>query len=177
MARTVPSAATVVPGQYVSGALWNANVQALSSFITGPPVFSGYQATSQSIANATFTSLTIDTTIVDSDGGHSNTTNPSRYTATVPGTYLVIGTVGWSGTANGYRRIRLMLNGNPIIGTAVGSDAVNAVLSGQCTSTIVAMNGTTDYVEVQGGQSSGGALATYVSSDFSCSLRVYWLSR
>ncbi|MGW1071594.1 hypothetical protein [Streptomyces sp. NPDC002537] len=177
MARTVPSAATVAPGQYVTGALWNANVQYLSSFLTGPPVFSGYQATSQSIPTATFTSLTIDTTVVDSDGGHSNTVNPSRYTATVPGTYLVIGTVGWTGASSGYRRCRLTLNGSAIIGTAVGSDAVNSVLCGQCTSTVVALNGSTDYVEVQGQQSSGSALATYVSSDFTSSLRVYWISR
>ncbi|MEV8480220.1 hypothetical protein [Streptomyces sp. NPDC051173] len=177
MARTVPSAATVSPGQFITGALWNANVQYTASFLTGPPVFSGYQATSQSVPTATWTSLTIDTTILDSDGGHSNTVNPSRYTATVPGTYLLVGTSGWTGAASGYRRLRFALNGSAITGSAVGSDAVNSVLCGHCTTTVIGLNGTSDYVEVQGAQSSGAALATYVSSDFSASLRVFWLSR
>lgn len=177
MARTVPSAATVSPGTFITGALWNSNVQASVSYLTLPPLFSGYQATSQSVASSTWTSLTIDTTVIDSDGGHSNTINPSRYTATVPGTYLAIGTVGWVGATTGYRRCRLTLNGNPIYATAVGSDAVNSVLSGQCTSTVVSLNGTTDYIEVQAAQSTGSPLATYVSADFGCSLRLYWLSR
>ncbi|MEV4438527.1 hypothetical protein AB0K09_05810 [Streptomyces sp. NPDC049577] len=176
MARTVPVMASETPGNYQTSALWNANVKALGDFTLGPPVFSGYQTTAQSIANATFTSFTLDTEVVDSDGGHSTVTNTSRYTATVPGTYLVVGTAGWNGSATGYRRCRITLNGGVVPGAAVGADAANAVLCGQCVTAIVVMNGTTDYVEVQGAQSSGGALAAY-NQDFAPSLRVYWLSR
>ncbi|WP_367134410.1 MULTISPECIES: hypothetical protein [Streptomyces] len=176
MPRTPPTAATVAPGQFITGALWNAQVKGLNDFTTAPPVFSAYQTTAQSISNATFTSFTLDTEVVDSDGGHSTVTNTSRYTATVAGTYLVVGTAGWSGNATGYRRCRITLNGGVVPGAAVGVDATNAVLCGQCVSTVVVMNGTTDYVEVQGAQSSGGALAAY-NQDFAPSMRVYWLSR
>ncbi|GAA3032062.1 hypothetical protein FHS39_002601 [Streptomyces olivoverticillatus] len=176
MARTVPTSASAVPGQFITGALWNAQVKALNDFLTAPPVFSGYQTTAQSIPNATFTSFTLDTEVVDSDGGHSTTTNTSRYTATVPGTYLVVGTAGWSGATTGYRRCRITLNGGVVPGAAVGTDATNAVLCGQSVTAIVVMNGTTDYVEVQGAQSSGAALAAY-NQDFAPSMRVYWLSR
>ncbi|MEU5426827.1 hypothetical protein AB0H73_14655 [Streptomyces olivoreticuli] len=176
MARTVPTSASVAPGQFITGALWNAQVKALNDYLTAPPVFSGYQTTAQSISNATFTSFTLDTEVVDSDGGHSTSTNTSRYIATVAGTYLVVGTAGWSGATTGYRRCRITLNGGVVPGAAVGADATNAVLCGQCVVTVVVMNGTTDYVEVQGQQSSGGALAAY-NADFAPSMRVYWLSR
>ncbi|MFI2078458.1 hypothetical protein [Streptomyces triculaminicus] len=176
MPRTVPTSASVTPGQFITGALWNAQVKALNDFTTAPPVFSGYQTTAQSISNATFTSFTLDTEVVDSDGGHSTSTNTSRYTATVAGTYLVVGTAGWNGNATGYRRCRITLNGAAVPGAAVGADATNSVLCGQCVTAIVVMNGTTDYVEVQGQQSSGGALAAY-NADFAPSMRVYWLSR
>ncbi|MFI0914235.1 hypothetical protein [Streptomyces abikoensis] len=176
MARTVPVSASESPGQFITGALWNAQVKALNDFLTAPPVFSGYQTTAQSIPTGIFTTFTIDTEVVDSDGGHSTVTNTSRYTATVPGTYLVVGTAGWGPNATGYRRCRITLNGSAVNGAAVGADATTASLCGQCVSTIVVMNGSTDYVEVQGAQNSGGALAAY-GQDFAPSLRVYWLSR
>ncbi|MGW2920428.1 hypothetical protein ACWDBF_21555 [Streptomyces angustmyceticus] len=176
MGRIVPVSASVSPGAFITGALWNAQVKALNDFTTGVPVFAGYQATVQSISTGTFTPLTIDTEVIDSDGGHSTTTNTSRYTATVPGTYLVLGTAAWAANSTGYRRVSINLNGSRVTGSSIGADATTTVLSGQTTSAIVSMNGTTDYVEVVGAQSTGSALNTSVS-DFAPSLRVIWISR
>lgn len=177
MARTVPVATTESPGLFITSALWNAQVRELNNFALGAPVFSGYQASAQSIANAAWVSFNIDTELLDADGGHSTITNTSRYTATVPGTYLVIGTSGWAGNVTGKRWVRLALNGSAINGTACGSDAHTSLnVGGHSTSTIVTLNGSTDYVEVQGQQASGGALNTNVT-DFAPSLRLFWLSR
>lgn len=176
MARTVPVLPTETPGNFLTGALWNAGPKALGDWSTGQPVFSGYQATAQSVANITWVSFTIDTETVDSDAGHSTTTNTSRYTATVPGLYLVIGTSGFATNTTGIRRVRLALNGAAILGTAAGSDAFSTTGTiGHATSTVVQMNGTSDYVEVQGYQASGGALNTSANADFCPSLRVFWL--
>ncbi|WP_329143419.1 hypothetical protein OIU91_05875 [Streptomyces sp. NBC_01456] len=176
MGRIVPVSASVSPGQFITGALWNAQLKALNDFTTGVPVFAGYQGTVQSVSTGTFTPLTIDTEVIDSDGGHSTTTNTSRYTATVPGTYLVLGTAAWAANATGYRRTSIALNGTRVPGSSVGSDATTSVLAGNSTSTIVVLNGTTDYVEVHASQSTGSALNTSVT-DFAPSLRVIWLSR
>lgn len=177
MGRTVPSAVTEVPGNYDTAALYNATVRELNNFALGPPVFSGVQGTAQSIPNGAWTSFTIDTELLDADGGHSTVTNTSRYTATVPGTYLVIGTSGWAGNVTGKRWLRLALNGSAINGTACGSDAHTSLnVGGHATSTIINLNGSTDYVEVQGQQASGGALNTNVT-DFAPSLRAFWISR
>ncbi|MEV5943642.1 hypothetical protein [Streptomyces sp. NPDC051994] len=177
MARTVPVAVTEVPGNFNTAALNNATVGAWITFGTTQPLFSGVQGTAQSIPNGTWTSFTIDTELTDADGIHSTVTNTSRVTPNVPGSYLLIGTSGWAGNVTGKRWVRLALNGAAINGTACGSDAHTSLnVGGHTTATIVNLNGSTDYVEVQGQQASGGALNTNVT-DFAPSLRVFWISR
>lgn len=176
MTRSVPVMAQEVPGNFITAALYNATVKGLGDFTLGVPVFSGYQATAQSVATGTWTAFTIDTELVDTDGGHSTVTNTSRYTATVPGLYLAIGTSGWASNTTGFRRVRLTLNGVAILGAGAASDAfATSGVLGHCTSTFVTLNGTTDYVEVQGYQSSGGALNTNANSDMAPSLRLAWI--
>lgn len=177
MPRTVPVSASVVPGNFETAALWNAQVKALNDFLTAPPVFSGYATTAQSIPTGNaMTALNFDTEVLDSDGGHSTVTNTSRYTATVPGTYLVIGVVGWANTSGGDRRIQIALNGASIIGSATSMDPGQPVIHGLATSTFVTMNGTTDYVEVQAGHTAAAALLTSTGS-FAPAMRVLWISR
>ena len=176
MARTVPVAVTEVPGNFNTSALFNAQVGALNNFALGPPVFRGYQASSQSAANATWVSVAMDTETLDSDGGHSTVTNNSRYTPTVPGTYLVIGTAAFAGSATTQRAARLGMNGSTIIGAAVAGGSGAAWWCATAMDLVVC-NGTTDYVELQARQDSGGTLSTYTGTDFNSALRVFWVSR
>jgi hypothetical protein len=178
----VPVLASQTPGSFLTGAMWNANVKALGDFFAGSgangvPRFAGYQTTAQSISTATWTSFNIDTELFDSDGAHSTVTNTSRYTATVPGTYMVIGSSGWVSNSTGLRRVRIAVNGVAVFGTGTGAEAqTTSGVSGHITSTLVQLNGTTDYVEVQGHQTTGAALSTSGGSDFSPSLRLFWIS-
>jgi hypothetical protein len=178
VARTPPTVASAVPGNYVTGALWNAGPKALGDWGTAQPVFAGYQGTVQAVPSGNWTSFTIDTETLDSDAGHSTVTNTSRYTATVPGLYLVIGSSGYTSNTTGLRRVRLALNGSPVIGSGVGSDthAASGAI-GHVTSSLVQMNGTTDFVEVQGYQTSGANLNTNTNpgTEFTPSLRLFWI--
>ncbi|MFD7016145.1 hypothetical protein [Streptomyces sp. NPDC059928] len=176
MARTVPSPPTEAPGLFNTSALWNAQVRDLNNFALAVPVFRGYQASAQSVANATWVSVAIDTETLDSDGGHSNVTNNSRYTPTVAGTYCVIGTAAFAGSATTQRAARLTMNGSTSVGAAVAGGSGS---SWWCATTIdfFVMNGSTDYVELQARQDSGGTLSTYTGTDFNSALRVFWLSR
>ncbi|MFI1165660.1 hypothetical protein ACH4UM_19095 [Streptomyces sp. NPDC020801] len=158
--------------------MWNAQVKALNDFLTAPPVFSGYAASSQSIPNGNvMTALNLDTEVLDSDGGHSTITNTSRYTATVAGTYLVIGSVGFTSTSGGDRRIQIALNGGSITGSGNSMDPSQAVLHGLMTAALVTMNGSSDYVEVMTAQSTAGALSTNNSGIYVPSMKVLWISR
>ncbi|SHL76017.1 hypothetical protein [Streptomyces yunnanensis] len=178
MARTIPTSATVSPGQFITGALWNAQVKGTTDYLTGPPVCSVYATAVQSMPGSNaMTALIFDTTVLDSDGGHSNVTNPSRYTATVPGTYLVIGAVAWVSNTTGDRRIQIALNGAGVTGSAASFDPMNPVICAHQAQALVTMNGTTDYVEVMVAQASGTSLSTSTGGAFSPSMRVIWISR
>lgn len=176
MARTIPTSLQEVPGNTITSAWQNAQVKALCDFLTAIPVFYGYQTATQVIPNSAYTSFTLDTEVFDSDSGHSNTVNPSRYTPTVPGTYLSVGTSGWAANNSGYRRTRIAFNGNAQHG-ATGFDQNQIVTAAGLAVSLNAMNGTTDYLEVQGAHNvtGGGNLSTVFSSDFACSLMVLWV--
>ncbi|MFD4968968.1 hypothetical protein [Streptomyces sp. NPDC058424] len=159
-------------------------MKALNDFVTGPPVFTGYASTSQSIPGSNAgTPLALDTTTIDTDNGHSNVTNNSRYTATVPGTYLVFGSVGWSSNINGDRRVYISRNGSSIAGSGASLDPSQAVLNGMQTSAICTLNGTTDYVEVFAAHSSttgpgGNSLPTNAGPGVFCAaMGVLWIGR
>lgn len=171
----VPVPAQETPGNLITGALWNANVYNGLSFLLGKPVFVGYQTTAQSMPSGQWTSVTIDTETLDSYGGHSNTTNPSRYIPQVPGTYLVLATACFAGNATSSRRVRVALNGNQVIGAFQSTLAeVASNVTSTSTAGFVVCNGTTDYIECQGEQNSGVTLNTSGSGS---SLSVLWISK
>lgn len=178
MARTVPVMATEVPGNFVTGALWNAQVGGLGNFALNVPRFRGYQTAAQSILDNTWVSLLIDTEEFDTEGGHSITTNTSRYTCQVAGTYLVSGAVGFVTNTTGNRAVRLALNGSAIHGTFVKTLPAAGGSSG-LTTVGYAVMAVGDYVEVQGNQNSGTAspgLSTNNSTDVGCALACHWIS-
>ncbi|MCT9092837.1 hypothetical protein N4G70_28790 [Streptomyces sp. ASQP_92] len=178
MARTVPVATTESPGLFVTSALWNAQVAALNSFLTAVPVFVGYATSVQSIPSGNvMTALNLDTELLDADGGHSTVTNTSRYTPTVAGLYLVIGSVGWPANNTGDRRLQVGLNGGGVVGSGASYDPTSGVTNGMQTVSTVTCNGSTDYIEVMAAQASGSALSTIAGGIFSAAMRVFWISR
>lgn len=161
MPRTAPVMASESPGNLLTGALWNANVKALGDFVTGKPIFSGIANTAQSIPNNVFTAMTIDTEVFDSDGGHSTTTNTSRYTCQVAGIYLLTGNVVLPASGTGTRGAEFNLNGTTAIN---GSEQLIAPSPGFATTiaptpTYVRL-AVGDYVQLMGFQNSGSPIVT-----------------
>lgn len=175
MVLAVPSWATnVVPGQFDTSALFN-TVGNNGTFLTNPPIFGAYQSTAQSIPNTTLTAVGMDTTLIDSYTGHSNVTNNSRYTPTAAGWYLFIGSVSYAQNATGNRLAEFHKNGS---GTAInlGQSAQftcdTSNLSTVHTLTVAQMNGTSDYMELDAYQTSGGALN---SGPAQTGMWVFWM--
>jgi hypothetical protein len=175
LTRTVPVTSYHSPGDYITGAAWNAGPKALGDFILGPPVFDGYQANAQSVASGSWTSLSIDTEILDSDGSHSNITNNTRFTCVVAGTFLFLGTAAFTANSTGVRGSRFALNGTSIRGTQTNTNTCSSsVWAEPCWAVTPMFIG--DYVEIQGFQNSGGALNTYNGADCTTSFAAYWIS-
>ncbi|MFJ6085180.1 hypothetical protein ACIQI8_27605 [Streptomyces sp. NPDC092369] len=181
MPRTVPVIGTQTPGNYLTGALWTASVKAMSDWLLGSgtngvPRFRGRQASVQSIADNTWTPLTLDTEDYDSDNGHSTSTNTSRYTVQVAGTYAITGMVSFAANATGNRAGRITVNGTAVPGSFVKGLAATATHSSGAAFHAQAVLAVGDYIELQGLQTSGGALNTSSATDVACAMGVWWLA-
>jgi hypothetical protein len=170
---------TATTGNFLTSALWNTQVRDASAFFAGVPVFSGYQTVTQSIAGSNaWAPVLIDTETVDNYGGHSTSTNTSRYTVQLAGTYQIFGSVAWAASATGDRRIQITQNGTTIFGTGNSYDPSQVVLAGQQTMAITTA-AVGDYFEIQGAHTAGASLNTSAGSGasamFTSSMRVLWI--
>lgn len=180
MPLPVPTLATVVPGGYITSAGENAVGPAGLGFALNVPIATLYQNTTQSLTTSTNTAISLDGESLDTYGGHSTSTNNSRYTAQVPGYYLVYGVIVFAANATGWRACTIAKNGSTsAVPGAFGiyqATSSSLALSAAPALGIIQMNGTTDYVEIYGDQNTGGNLSTAVAATIqqSC-MSVWWM--
>ena len=172
----VPSPRTFGVQEYETAGYLNSVRDALN-FLLGRPQIAIYQATVQSVASNAFTAITFDGSTSDTYGGHSNTTNNSRYTAQQPGTYAFSGATGWAANATGSRGGSLYKNGSPLTGqTGLVQAATSAAASTVAPLPLCFVDlNTGDYVELYGYQVSGGALNTIGGGQFCSYLNGWWM--
>ena len=169
----VPVLPNEVPGNFMTSSLINTIGLNGLGFALAPPAAILQQATAQSISTGlTLVAVTYDSESLDTYGGHSVTTNTSRYTGQVAGYYLVIASVSYATNATGNRLIQIEKNA-----TAVGAQVVfqSPTTSNGGTvqvAAIVQLNGSSDYVEAYTVQTSGSTLATTPSNT---SMYVLWV--
>lgn len=123
------------------------------------------RASIQTSLNAsTWVTIAFGTEAFDSDqddvGGHSTTTNTGRYTVRYTGLYLVAGSVTFNGVTGGSRYARWLINGatRPATHTYQAHHGAAPITVHANTMALWLLAG--DYVELQGMQTSAGALAT-----------------
>ena len=113
--------------------------------ITDAPAFSAYQSSNQSISSATYTKVQLDTEDFDTNNNFDNATN-YRFTPTVAGYYQFNGSLRNDASTSPTRVfINIYKNG------ALYKRGVDFNIAGgfQATiSTLIYLNGTTDYVEL-----------------------------
>ena len=169
----VPSPRTFAPGEVEAAGYLDSQRDALI-FLLNKPIGTFSQNAVQSIANTTWTAISLDLTTVDSYGGHSNVTNNTRYTAIVAGWYLCCGTVSFAVSATGNRGAALAVNGTRVMGGGAFGGSIASNSPTLTTPARLLFLNAGDYVEVHGYQTSGGALNTASSSDLDSGLTVTW---
>jgi hypothetical protein len=132
-------------GQFVSGAVLTASE--LNAFT---PLTIVTQSTTQSVANATFVTMLYNTETLDVLNWHSTVTNTGRITPTIAGYYLVVFNLQ-TGTTSTRNVARITKNG-----TEIAKTDISATVTQIDATTFVYMNGSTDYLETQCFQQSGG---------------------
>lgn len=174
MGRTVPVSNTQAPGNFVTGALWNAGPAASNTFLTTVPMAILYQNTVQALTNNNWTSITFDSSILDTDSQHSNVTNPSRFTCQVPGVYEFSGGASFASSATGIRGATWAKNGTIL---SPGVTSLTAPVSGNTTSVTMPLFAMSlsvgDYVEMQLYQSAGSLNTN--NGQYSCAMIARWV--
>jgi hypothetical protein len=124
---------------------------------TAAPAFSAYGASAQSINNNTLAKLIFDTEEFDTNNNFD--TALYGFFPTVAGYYQVNSCISWGTSATGVVQIHLYKNGS-LYKRGVGM-ALNAVTGCNISvSSVLYLDGVSDYVEVYCYQDSGGALNT-----------------
>jgi hypothetical protein len=127
------------------------------------PAFSAYGSTAQTVSTATFTKIAYNTEEFDTNSNYDNTTN-YRFTPTVAGYYQISANIFAPSSALGLLGISIYKNGARY---RDGSFFPFSSTSPEtCVSALVYCNGSTDYVEIYGYQTSGGNLSMGSNSNF-----------
>jgi hypothetical protein len=126
------------------------------------PAFSAYVPNNtQSLTTATFTKIQFSTEEFDTNSNFDNATN-YRFTPTVSGYYQVNLAIGFTASAIGICLISIFKNGNRFKDGSIISNSNSGPLC--VASALIYFNGTTDYVEGFGYQTSGGNLTVSVNA-------------
>lgn len=129
------------------------------------PAFSAYSTSNQAVTSGTTTKLTLDTEAFDTNNNFAS----SRFTPTVAGYYQINGKIRATGTgvtanANLYKNGSLLIIGSYT--AATGAPVFGTV------STIVYLNGSTDYIELYGYADTtvGSPTFQYISIGNNCEM-------
>jgi hypothetical protein len=171
----VPVPRTFGVNEFETAAYLNSVRDALN-YLLNPPLVTVVQTSTQTVPATTYTGLSMQSTIQDTYGSHSNVTNPSRITAQVAGTYEFSGVSVYAANTTGSRGAGIGKNGTVQQGS-VAKGAVSTIsdVDSRVTPTWQVAMLVGDYVELLSWNNIGGGLATSVASDVASSLNGRWV--
>lgn len=157
----LPSPRTWTVGELLTASKLNTDLRDGLNFLLAPPLAMLVKSGTQSIPNNTATAVTWETEQIDRDGGHSTSSQTSRYVCQTTGWYQIVGTVRWTNLVTGgeLRAAQFRKNGSSYLpgssnATKSGATSVYTV---QVVTTLVQLV-VSDYVELIVQQDSGGAM-------------------
>ena len=128
------------------------------------PAFSAYQSTSQTGTSGVSTKVTLDTEVFDTNNNFAS----SRFTPTVAGYYQINGKARINGTGLTDGLVSIYKNGSQLIlGSYTASGLAFSVVS-----TVVYLNGSTDYIELyaNGTTTVGSPSYQYIAVGNNCEM-------
>ena len=108
---TVPSPRTWAVGELLTAAKLNTDLRDGINFLLNPPRALITDPTPTSISGSTMTTLSWGSEEYDNDGGHSTSSNTSRYTVQTAGRYEYLANINWTQTGAGNREVYVRKNG------------------------------------------------------------------
>lgn len=176
--RPVLGVKTWVAGEIVTAGDLNAQGRDHINFLTnGIPhaQIENRQLTgsAQSIADNSWTNITMDTVLRDTENGFNST---GAYTVQVSGWYYVMGGIVWQDDATGSRGVRFAVNGYPSVSGAQIKRSSAAVACGvNLTRMIPLVEG--NILTVQGWHNAGAARSIKITEPEICFLDLFFYSQ
>lgn len=153
---------------FAGDVIYASDMNTVINATTEKPIGRATQSVSQALADATFVAVTLTNEDYDTHGFHSTSSNTSRITPTVAGYYRFTGIVSWEAQSTGVGiDAHFRLNGSTSVTGAVRIPGTTTIAAQQVTVT-VAMDGSSDYIELMARQDSAGADNTQVNLPFAC---------
>lgn len=174
---TVPNPRTWTVGELLTAAKLNTDLRDGLNFLLAPPRAQLYRTTSQSTTTGVFAALQWDAENIDTDGGHSTSTNNSRYTAQTSGWYEVTASVLWAADSTaGFRLTNVDVNnsGFPQIYDMSTPMSDNSCVLNPCGKVFLNVG---DYVEVKVYQTSGGNRLIAGGASGGSHIEYFWRSK
>jgi hypothetical protein len=171
--NAIPATAGAVNSTYIAnGAVGSTQIAAggvaqsnVGTGVAGTgPAFSANTVTAQTITTNTFTKIAYNVEVFDTANCYDNATN-YRFTPNVAGYYQINGNASLGGGTVGYVQCAIYKNGSPVCsGSAVPN---NNNVGGMVTaSSVIYLNGSTDYVEFYLWQNQGSSVNLQTSAGF-----------
>jgi len=136
--------------------------------VTALPAMLANVTSTQAVSSAVFTKIAFATVSIDTESDYDNTTY--LFTPSIAGVYMVVATVMFDAASDQMQVIaRVAKNTVPIADNITGASGTSQ--AGISVGTVVSMNGTTDYIEVQGYQNSGVSK----NANVNCILSACWV--
>lgn len=174
MTLAPPVSYTATTGNFVTAALWNTQVRDATSFLTNVPVFRGFQNAAQTVGSSiVYAPILLDSESFDPEGGHSTSTNTSRFTVQTAGYYYVSAFASYGTNSAGGRAIAIAVNGTAMVQSQQAPPPANSWSGG--TNWLGYLN-VGDFVEATTWQNSGGNLSMATGA-FASSLSLFWVAR
>jgi len=121
------------------------------------------KTTDQNISTSTYTAITFDSEVLDTDGFHNNVTNNERITIPTgkSGKYLITASILYAPNASNSRRNLVTLNGAVGVGTTVSDQRGGGFSGASSEVNFVGFYALTagDYIQLNAYQDSGSTLA------------------
>lgn len=174
----VPTPPTVAPGIPTSSVL-NGFRDAIR-FLQQPPIAKLRQTVAQTLTTGVIAAITFNVEDVDSDidgtGGHSTSSNTSRFTARYPGWYGVAARVAYAAGVTGDRMVSIAVDGIEIGGARVFLAAASSHHLPRTFAEVYLTTG--DFVETYGYHTQGVNLNTEVAAlPEQSGMDIWWLSQ
>ena len=151
------TAATAIPAGGLITSAWMTNITGAANFLgasgtSAKDLFFARQTVAQAIPGNSYTALTFTTEDIDAAGGHSTTTNTSRYTVQAAGKYRLTGSISVPASVTASQMVGAFYK-NGTLATPGGKGTFNVVSTTAEQSFImpnlyVSLNAS-DYVELQ----------------------------